>query len=594
MILNSPLEVKLYTKESVELPSILKDRLPRIQFISQPESIDDIQEMFSYARKNKLAIIPRGAATYGMGGIAPLKRSIMADLTHLNRILDLDEKNKTIHFEAGLRWWDLKNFLKNYSLDLYTYPTSLFSTVGGWLSTGGYGVNSFRYGHISNFVDSIELVAPEKSKKIDRQDRDFKYLMETEGQLGIISKLKLKIRETKPSKPYLVFFNSTSEALAFLSEAQESLKTQPVHIAYFDRHRLEHKNLLLNGKVSFPKMEGILVIFEDLPSEAEFLSFVEKKKGMLAEDYLAALLWNERYFPFSVKHFHPSILGCETMLPLKNLDHYISKARKFGENYGIHLSTEATLINSNEAVVFTIFPSDPKKLIHFIHLFLTYSLTYIASKSGGTPYGIGTWNLPLIEKKFFANDLKEYLRLKKELDPLHLINPSKSFSPDWRIAYFLKLAYSTSKLFSNGNPFFKPIVKILSPKRKKHQKKLLEPDSCANCGACIAVCPAYFTNRSEIITAKGKLFLLKRLLNGSPIPKPVADDIFLCLHCHLCEYVCQSKLKLVPVWEKLEAIIEKTSGRPEEKIDEFIKKAESHPAYSRLLDSLGALSNREV
>ena len=591
MILDAPLEVKLYTKESVELPNILKDRLPRIQFISQPESIDDIQEMFSCSRKNKLSVIPRGAATYGMGGIAPLRRSIMADLTHLNKILDFDEKKKTIYFEAGLRWWDLKNFLKNYSLDLYTYPTSLFSTVGGWLSTGGYGVNSFKYGHISNLVESIEVVAPKKSKKIDHQDPKFKYFMEAEGQMGIISKVKLRIREAKPSKPYLVFFNKASEAAGFLSEVSKSLKTPPVHISFFDRHRLEHKNLLLNGKVSFPNMEGILVVFEDLSSKAAFLSLVERKKGILAENYLTAFLWNERYFPFSVKHFHPSILGCETILPIENLDHYVRKTRKFGKNYGIPLSTEATLINGNEAVVFTIFPSDPKKLIHFVHLFLTYSLTHIASKCGGKPYGIGTWNLPLLKKKFSDRDIKEYLRLKKELDPLNLLNPAKSFSPDWRIAYFLKIVYSMSALFSNGNHFFKPFLKILSANSEKHKRSLLDPEACANCGACIAVCPAYFTNRSEIVTAKGKLFLLKRLLNGSSIPEPVAENIFLCLHCHLCEYVCQSKLKLMPVWDKLEAIAEKTSGRPEEKIDEFIKKAESHPAYTKLLDFLSNSSN---
>jgi FAD/FMN-containing dehydrogenase/ferredoxin len=591
MILDSSLEVKLYTKESVELPNILKDRLPRIQFISQPESIDDIQEMFSYARKNKLSIIPRGAATYGMGGIAPLRRSIMADLTHLNKILDFDEKKKTIHFEAGLRWWDLKNFLKNYSLDIYTYPTSLFSTVGGWLSTGGYGVNSLRHGHISNLVDSIEVVAPQKIKRIGSSDRDFKYFMETEGQLGIISKLKLKIREAKPSKPYLVFFNNTSEASSFLSEVSESLRTPPVHVSFLDRHRLEHKNLLLNGRVSFPKKEGILIVFEDFSSDAEFLSLVERKNGILAESYLTAFLWNERYFPFSVKHFHPSILGCETILPIKNLDHYITKTREFGKNYEIPLSTEATLISGNEAVVFTIFPSNPKKLVHFIHLFLTYSLTHIASKCGGKPYGIGTWNLPLLEKKFSDTNIKEYMRLKKELDPLNLLNPAKSFSPDWRIAYFLKLAYSTSKLFSNGNPFFKPLLKILSANHDKNKRSLLEPDSCANCGACIAVCPAYITKRSEIVTAKGKLFLLKQLLNGSSIPKPIAENIFLCLHCHLCEYVCQSKLKLMPIWDKLEAITEKTSGRPQEKIDEFIEKVESHPAYAQLLDSLNASAN---
>ena len=591
MILNSPLEVKLYTKESVELPNILKDRLPRIQSVYQPESINDIQEIFSYSRKNKLPVIPRGAATSGMGGIAPLRRSIMADLTHLNRILDFDEKKKTIHFEAGLRWWDLKNFLKKHSLDLYTYPTSLFSTVGGWLSTGGYGINSFKYGHISNLVDSIEIVTPYKKKRVERKDREFKYFIGTEGQMGIISKVKLKIREPKPSKSYLVFFNNTSEAVGFLFDLSKSLKTPPVHLSFLDRHRLEHKNLLLNGKVSFPQMEGVLTVFEDLTSETAFLNLVERKKGILAEDYLTAFLWNERFFPFSIRHFHPSILGCEITLPIENLNRYVTKARKFGNNYGILLSTEATLINRNEAVVFTIFPSDPRKFIHFLHLFLTYSLTHIALKCGGKPYGIGLWNLPLLEKKFSGESIKEHWRFKRELDPLNLINPAKSFSPDWRITYFLRFAYLMSTLFSNGNPFIKPFLKILNHDYKNRQRSLPEQDACANCGACTIVCPAYLTDRSEIVTAKGKLFLLKHLLTDSTIPAPVAEKIFLCLHCHLCEYVCQSKLTLMPVWDKLESIVEKTFGRPVEKIDEFIKKVESHPAYTRLLDSFSISSN---
>jgi len=591
MIIDSDLEVKLYTKESVELPSIIKDRFPRIQSVYQPESIQDVQQMFSRSRKNKLAIIPRGAATSGMGGIAPLRRSIMADLTHLNKILDFDEKKKTIDFEAGLRWWELKHFLKEYSLDLYTCPTSLFSTVGGWLSTGGYGINSFRFGHISNLVDSIEIVTPDKNKIVERKDREFKYFIGTEGQMGIISKVKLKIREPRPSKSYLVLFKNTLKAVVFLSELLKSLKIPPVHIAYYDRHRLEHKNLLLNGKISFPQMEGILTVFEDLSSEAAFLNLVERKKGILAEDYLTAFLWNERFFPFSIKHFHPSILGCESILPIENLNRYMNRTRKFAKDYGIPLSTEATLINENEAVVITVFPSDPRKLNHFLHLFLTYSLTHIALKCGGRPYGIGIWNLPLMKKIFSTEEIKEYLRFKKESDPQNLINPAKSFSPDYKITYLLRLAYLMSSLFSKGNPLFKPLFRTMNHDSNKHKKDILESEACANCGACTVVCPAYLMDRTEIVTAKGKLFLLKQLLGGSPVPGAIAEKIFLCLHCHLCEHVCQSKLILTPVWDKLESIVEKKFGRPKEKIDEFIKQVESDPAYTQLFNSFSISSN---
>ena len=112
MIIDTNIETKLYAKETINLPSILKDKFPRIQSVYQPKDIQDLKQMLSDSRKNKLPVIPRGAATSGMGGIIPLKRSIMADLTHLNRILDLDEKKKIVSFEAGLKWWELKHFLK--------------------------------------------------------------------------------------------------------------------------------------------------------------------------------------------------------------------------------------------------------------------------------------------------------------------------------------------------------------------------------------------------------------------------------------------------------------------------------------------------
>ncbi|MGB2764830.1 MAG: FAD-binding protein [Candidatus Aminicenantaceae bacterium] len=591
MIIDSAPEVKLYTKESVELPSIIKDRFPRIQSVYQPESTNEIQQIFSFSRKNKLSIIPRGAATSGMGGIAPLRRSIMADLTFLNRILDFDEKKKTINFEAGLRWWELKKFLKEHSLDVYTCPTSLFSTVGGWLATGGYGINSFGFGHISNLVDSIETVTPDKKKQIDRKNPEFKYFIGTEGQMGIISKVTLKVRESKPSRHYLVLFKNTSEAAGFISELLRSHKIHPVHIVYYDRNRLEHKNLLLNGKVFFPQMEGVLIALEDFSAEEELLSLIEREKGILAENYLSAFLWNERYFPFSIKHFYPSILGCEATLPIKNLVPYMRRTKKFGEDYGIPLSTEATLINKNEVVVITIFPSDPKKLTHFLHLFLTYSLTHIAITCGGKPYGIGIWNLPLLKKIFSAKDIKEFLFFKKETDPFNLINPAKSFSQDFKITSLLKLGYFLSSLFSNGYPLLKPIFRTKNHDSKKPNNHTSESEACANCGACTVVCPAYLKTRTEIVTAKGKLFILKQLLRGSHVPAPVAEKIFLCLHCHLCEHVCQSKLILTPIWEKLESIVEKKYGRPKEKIENFVKQVESDPAYTQLFDTFGISSN---
>jgi len=587
MILDGTLETRLYARESVELPRIIKDRLPKIQSVFQPESPTEIQKLFSYCQKRRIPLIPRGAATSGIGCIAPLKKSVMADLTHLNRIKDFEHKKRTITVEAGIRWWELKESLKKQNLDLFTSPTSLFSTVGGWLSTGGYGINSFRYGHLSNLVEAIETASPGKTRWLNRTDPDFRFFVGTEGQMGIITKVKLKVREPRPCRSYLALFNTTSDAADFLAKLPESLKTPPLHVAFFDRCRLEHKNHFLNGKISFPSKEGVLVVLDD-PSSGEFLSdLAEKKAGEMAEDCLASFVWNERYFPFSLKHFYPSLLGCEILLPVRNLEPYIAGTRKFGQNYGLSLSTEATLISPDEAVVFTLFPSDRKKITHFFHLFLIYSLNRIAFRQGGKPYGIGTWNLPLAKKLFTPKEREELRVFKKESDPLNIINPAKSFSSRHPFSSLLKAAYSVSGLFTTGSPALRSFLK--TPKNNPNAPRYapFEAEACANCGACAAVCPAYLTERTELVSAKGKLFLFQQILNGFPVPRTVAEKVFLCLHCHLCEHVCQSKLSLVPVWENLESLLEKRFGRPEERIKAFIAKVESLPAYTQLLDSIG-------
>jgi Fe-S oxidoreductase len=159
------------------------------------------------------------------------------------------------------------------------------------------------------------------------------------------------------------------------------------------------------------------------------------------------------------------------------------------------------------------------------------------------------------------------------------------------ITNFLKLGYLISGLLSHNYPFLKPFSKALNHNHWKEKRSLPESDACANCGACMAVCPSYLMNRTEAVAAKGKLFLLKQLVKGSPLPEVLAEKVFLCLHCHLCEYVCQSKLTLVPVWEKLELALEKTLGRPKEKIEDFVKQVEANPAYGELLDSFNIVSD---
>lgn len=584
MIIDSPLEVRLYEKETSELPSLLQTFFSKVRRVSQPEDIQDIQDIYSRAKQENLAVIPRGAATAAMGGLVPLRKSLMLDTARLNRILDLDEKRKTVLVESGVRWWELKRVLGAHSLDVYTYPTSLFSTVGGWLSTGGLGINGFRYGHLSNLVDSLSIESPAQSHTFSRGDREFSDLFGTEGQLGIISRIKLRVRKRTPVYPFLVYFKDPVQATDFLDTLANSSCLLPSHLVYFDKHHLLKKNALLDGKIGFPAADAVLAVFEDGFDEDSWLAFIEKQSGLPAEDHLAHYLWNERYFPFSLRKHHASILGCESLLPLGHLPQYVSAMDHLAQDWGIPLSTEATLAGRHDAVVFTIFPSDPNKQTSYLHLSLTTALNHVAQKAGARPYALGLWNLALRPHKFRTQELNRFKGLKRQLDPENLLNPGKFISADRRTTSLLGVA----GLF--GRPLAaKPLKTLLGrliPSANGTDGALPESEACAGCGACTVVCPAYLVERNEIVTAKGKLFLLKQMKKGAALPRSLAEKAFLCSHCHLCESVCQTRLTLVPVWENLESQIQERHGYPRDKVERFIREIEALPEYSELLDTL--------
>ncbi|OGF63208.1 MAG: hypothetical protein A2Y62_07460 [Candidatus Fischerbacteria bacterium RBG_13_37_8] len=585
-ILNSEDEVKLYAKEFLEPPPFLNVLFGRIHAVYQPRSTEKIREIFTFLHERNLGVLPRGAATYGMGGITPLKESVLVDLTHLDRIIGFDEGTHTVTCEGGTRWWNLKRYLNGFGYDLCTYPTSLFSTVGGWLSTGGYGINSFRYGHISRLVESIEVITPSGSVLLNNSDQRFKYFIGTEGQNGIISKATLKVRQLGHSKAFLFLFNTASRAMEFLGTLFHAEDIAPVHIAYYDRASLSHKNPSTNGDgMSFPALDGVLVVLDDDASEHALKRLGEVMEAVSAHPALSAYLWNERYFPFSVKRTHPYILGSEVIIPVENLSMYLERVKRFSKEYGIELSTEAVCISREQAVVFALFPSENSSIVRIMHLFISSALTELALGCGAVPYGMGTWNLPLRKKVFTRAEFMQYRDFKKRIDPDNILNAGKSLSGGSVLSTFLRGAHAFSGSVFFHNYVVKGFSRILSRKHTVASSDSVEPDSCANCSACTVVCPAYLVTGNELVTAKGKLMLMKRLREGEPVPKEIAESAFLCLHCALCEKVCQSKLKLNDTWDAFETVLQEKYARPDARIEAFIREAEAHPEYNKLLDS---------
>src|SRR5512136_775970 len=219
-IIDRVAEREMYSHDIGDLPPVMAktlfETLPDL--VVQPGSIDEISRILVFANERKIPVIPRGAASRGFGGVVPTKGGIVIDLSPFRKMLAIDTAKKTVTVQAGARWGDIDVMAKKEGLCLMTYPSSKFSTVGGWISTGGIGINSLRYGHLSKQIVSMTVVTGTgEVKQLSPSDHDFAYFVSTEGEFGIVAEVTLRLRDVpQGSYPRLLYFTGEKEAFAFI------------------------------------------------------------------------------------------------------------------------------------------------------------------------------------------------------------------------------------------------------------------------------------------------------------------------------------------------------------------------------------------
>ena len=64
--------------------------------------------------------------------------------------------------------------------------------------------------------------------------------------------------------------------------------------------------------------------------------------------------------------------------------------------------------------------------------------------------------------------------------------------------------------------------------------------SCVHCGFCLASCPTYQLLGDELDSPRGRIYLMKQLLEGEPVTASTQLHLDRCLECRACESACPS------------------------------------------------------
>ena len=87
--------------------------------------------------------------------------------------------------------------------------------------------------------------------------------------------------------------------------------------------------------------------------------------------------------------------------------------------------------------------------------------------------------------------------------------------------------------------------------------------NCVHCGFCTATCPTYVTLGNELDRPRGRIYLIKDMLeNGRPADEEIVTHIDRCLSCLACMTTCPSGVNYMHLVDHARAHIEKTYKRP--------------------------------
>ncbi|WP_163833136.1 FAD-binding protein [Spartinivicinus ruber] len=161
--------------------------------VLKPASVQDISKMVKFAMHHQIDVAARGQG-FSTTGETQAEAGVVIDMATLAAIKTVNTSSVSV--EAGASWLTVLEHTLTSKQTLPTVPDFLELTVGGTISVGGFGSQSFQFGTLADNV--LELTAiTGKGELINcsptRNPSLFHSLRSGLGQFGIIVEARLKI-----------------------------------------------------------------------------------------------------------------------------------------------------------------------------------------------------------------------------------------------------------------------------------------------------------------------------------------------------------------------------------------------------------------
>jgi alkyldihydroxyacetonephosphate synthase len=178
-----------------------------------PATAAVIADVLAICSAAHIAVVPWGGGTSVVGGLSSLRAECEAvvalDLSHLNRLLSVDEVSLTATFEPGIRTPAAEAALAEHGLTLGHVPQSYErATLGGYVVTRSAGQASSGRGRIDDMLVGVRLLTPRGELVLPAMPGSAagpdlrRLVLGSEGTLGIVTEVTLHVQPIPAATRY--------------------------------------------------------------------------------------------------------------------------------------------------------------------------------------------------------------------------------------------------------------------------------------------------------------------------------------------------------------------------------------------------------
>ncbi len=596
--------MELYRRDQARLPKAFQSAIHAPSAVVQPVTPQGVANVLSWCQTNGVAAVPRGAGSNAFGGsLATGSGQVVVDLRRLDEVIDVDPDSNTAWVEAGATWNRIEHYLARRGKALRVQTTSRFSTVGGMVATGGMGLGSTKWGSIQDNVVELEVATPDGLQILSAAEAA--HLFRTDGQLGIITAVRIHIRDAPQwARTVVTQYDDYQAAINAARDLTGMAGIQNVLV--YDAHRIHEVNAVV-GRNVIPERDTVVARFE---ADTEVHTPASD-----VDDVAVGVLWEQRHFPMRPLKLGPGLLGAEVTLPDAAVGDFVAWGRKALAPFHLHAANEAYVLPNGQVLNITTFLTDAAGSAYTAHVAQVARLTQRAVKMGGKPYGGGIWNIPFAKERH--DDLTALRSRKATTDPSGIINPGKSLDPPPRSSRLGAALRSPAATMGPGALRIVARANRFEPRRTVPERvDVIHPgasgttplhqgpgddddapgpghvaaqayshDACTQCAACVPVCPAWQHTGDDRTTARGKLqFMADLARDATAVTAEDAASLYQCIRCRACEEVCQTDLPLLAAFDDLEAELTERFGFPRDRIVAFLEGVEADVKAQAVID----------